>query len=323
MDTVLGIDIAKLSFEVALSRDGERLRQKGFANTKAGHRDLLRWLAAAGAGRVHACLEATGPYGFAVANALVEAGHTVSILNPAAVHAFGRSELLRSKTDKADAALIVRFCLAHRPPAWIPPAPEVKHLQALVRRATAVRDMRQEEARRLDAALDDASVRRSIRQILRHLDRELAKLRTAIREHVHATPTLREQHDLLVSIPGIGTITAATLLAEVVDMKRYASARQVAAYAGLVPQIRESGTSVRSPGHLCKMGPSRLRHALYFPALAALRVNPVVQRLRERLRERGKCPMVIVGAAMRKLLHIAYGILKSGRPFDPALAFSS
>ncbi len=323
MDAVLGIDIAKLTFQAALCQGGDRMRQRGFENTVAGHRALLKWLTAHGVVHVHACLEATGAYWIAAATALHHAGHTVSVLNPAAVRAFGRSELRRSKTDKADAALIARFCLAHRPAAWTPPPAEVKHLQALVRRVEAVLGMRQQEARRLGTIVEDPAVRRSIRQLLRYLDRELVKLRAAIREHVRTHENLRRQHDLLVTIPGIATTTAAVLLAEVVDMKRYASARQVAAYAGLVPQIQESGTSVHRAGHLCKVGPGRLRHALYFPALAALRVNPFVIALRDRLRARGKCPMVIVGAAMRKLLHLAYGVLKSGRPFDPALNFPS
>lgn len=319
---ILGIDIAKRSFHVALCR-ADTERHQEFENTPRDHRRLLKWIRSHGVEHVHACLEATGPYGHAVATALYEAGHTVSILNPIAVHAFARSELSRSKTDKTDAALIARFCRAHDPLPWTPPTPAVRHLQGLIRRATSVLALRQQEARRLQSVPDDPMVRRSIRGLLRYLDRELLKLRGAIRAHLQATPELKQQHDLLTSIPGIGTLTAATLLAEIVDFDRYASARQVAAYAGVVPRIRQSGASVHSPGRMCKMGPSRLRHALYFPAMAALRVNPVLQQLQARLRERGKRPMVILGAAMRKLLHLAYGVLKSGRPFDPAMTIST
>jgi transposase len=118
-------------------------------------------------------------------------------------------------------------------------------------------------------------------------------------------------------MPGIGEATAAKLLAEIVDVNQYRSARQVAAFAGLVPKHRESGSSVRGKPRLCKVGTARLRKALYFPAIVATQHNPIIKAVSERLRERGKCPMLIVGAAMRKLIHIAYGVLKSGKPFDP------
>jgi transposase len=305
---------------VALLRPEAPLHRKAFANVPRDHEQLLRWLEAEGAGRVHACLEATGPYGDALARYLHQHGHTVSIVNPAAVKAYGRSELSRSKTDKTDAALVARFCATHRPRPWAPLAPDVRHLQALVRRATDVLHLRQQEARRLQSVRPDPVVRRSIRHLLAYLDRQLAALRREIRSHIQRSATLRAQHDLLVSIPGVATITASAILAELTDVTRFASARQVAAFAGLVPRIQQSGTSLRSPGHLCKMGPSRLRSALYFPAVTALRVNPVFQALKVRLRARGKLPLVIIAAAMRKLLHLAYGVLKSGRPFEQELA---
>lgn len=102
-------------------------------------------------------------------------------------------------------------------------------------------------------------------------------------------------------------------------MKLYASARQLAAFAGLAPRLHESGNSVRRKAYLSKTGAPRLRKALYFPAVVAIRHNPYVRELSERLRARGKCPMQVIGAAMRKLLHLTYGVLRSGRPFDPEL----
>ena len=124
---------------------------------------------------------------------------------------------------------------------------------------------------------------------------------------------------MLVSIPGIGETTAAKILGEILDVKLYQSARQLAAFAGLAPRLHESGSSVRKRAKLSKTGAPRLRKALYFPAIAAIRHNPYVRALSERLKERGKCPMQVIGAAMRKLIHIAYGVLKSGRPFDPEM----
>jgi transposase len=138
-----------------------------------------------------------------------------------------------------------------------------------------------------------------------------------IRDHIDQSPSLKQQRDLLSSIPGIGDLTAAKLLSEFIDINHYSSARQAAAFAGLVPMHSDSGSSVRGKPRMCKMGTARLRKALYFPAIVATYHNPVIKAFSERLKQRGKCPMVIVGAAMRKLIHIAYGVLKSGKPFDP------
>ena len=140
-----------------------------------------------------------------------------------------------------------------------------------------------------------------------------------IRSHIDSHPGLKGQRDLLLSIPGIGETTAAKLLAEIMDVKLYESARQLAAFAGLAPRPHESGSSVRRKARLSKSGAPRLRKALYFPAVVAMRHNPYVRAMSERLKERGKCPMQVIGAAMRKLIHIAYGVLKSGRPFDPEM----
>ena len=122
---------------------------------------------------------------------------------------------------------------------------------------------------------------------------------------------------LLTSIPGIGETTAAKFLAEIVEINHYQSGRQVAAFAGLVPKHKESGSSVRGRPKLCKVGRARLRKALYFRAIVARQHNPIIKAMSARLRQRGKCRMVIIGAAMRKLIHISYGVMKSGKPFDP------
>ena len=153
--------------------------------------------------------------------------------------------------------------------------------------------------------------------MLAFLEQEIAAIQQQIREHIEQHPDLKQRRDLLTSIPGVADTTAAAILAELGQMNQFSAARQVAAFAGLVPKIRQSGSSVRGRSTLSKRGSSRLRHSLYFPAIPAMRFNPLVRALAERLRERGKAKMVIVAAAMRKLLHIAYGVLKSGKPFDP------
>ena len=182
--------------------------------------------------------------------------------------------------------------------------------------------MQQEENRRQSGGSSSA-VRASIEATLAFLRQELAKTQRLVQQQVERSAQLNEQQQLLCSIPGGGAWTAARVLAEIEVLRASVAARQLAADAGLTPRERTSGSSVHHPPRLAKTGTSRLRRALYLPAIVALRHNPAVHALAERLRARGKRPMVIVGAAMRKLLHLIYGVLKSGKPFDPALALAA
>ena len=316
----LGIDIAKEKFNVCLLDPAGKPKHKVFANTEAGFQQRATWLARHDAASAHACLEATGTYGEALALFLHQAGHAVSVINPAAVKAFAQSRLSRTKTDKVDAELIARFCRLQHPPAWAPPAREVRELQALVRRLGALTEMKVAEENRPSAGIKVACVRASVEELSAHRSEQIKRAEQLIRGHINRHPTLKQQSALLDSIPGIGGTTAAALLAEIVDITQYRSARQVAAFAGLVPRERQSGSSVRGRARLSKIGNARLRKALYFPAITALRCSPFFQAWAKGLRERGKCKMSVIGAAMRKLVHLAYGVLKSGRPFDPEWA---
>lgn len=318
VETVLGIDIAKAKFAVALLRADGKVRHRTFFNTPSGFAELAAWLQRQQVTRVHACLEATGTYGEALAAWLHDAGHQVSVVNPAVIHAYAGAQLARSKTDRIDAELIARFTATQRPAAWTPPAPEIRQLQALVRRLDALQGMRTQEANRLAAGVVVSDVRASIETVLASLDAQIAHVQQLIRDHLDCHPGLRTQRDLLTTIPGIGEATAAVLIAELFD-KRYMSARQAAAFAGVVPRLVESGT-LRRRSRLSKIGPGRLRKALYFPAVTALRWNPTIRVMRARMQRAGKQPMVIIGAAMRKLIHIAYGVLKTGRAYEPTCA---
>ena len=315
--TAVGIDVAKRTLAiVALLPNGKR-RQKACANTPAGHAELVRWLTRHAAAPVVIGMEATGGYQEAVALVVHDAGYAVSVLNPSVIVAYGQSQLRRAKTDPTDAALIADYMRTQLPPVWTPLPQETRQLQALARRLDALLEMRTQEANRLELAA--AVVRPSITATLSHLDAQIAAVKRQMRDHIDHYPTLRQQRDLIQSIPGIGATTAAIVLGEL-DIKRFASARQLAAFTGLVPQIRLSGTSVRGRGALTKIGAGRLRKALYFPALTAVRCNPSLVRFAARLRAAGKAPMVIIAAVMRKLVHQIYGVLRSGQVYDPERA---
>ena len=202
----LGLDISKHNFDAALL-DGpaSKPRHRAFPNTPAGFERLREWL---GGTKAHACLEATGTYGDALARSLHAQGHTVSVVNPARIRAFAQTRMARTKTDKADALLIARFCALHQPEAWTPPALEASELQAWVRRLESLHQMRGMENNRLQAGIS-APVAASLQEHLDYLDAEIAKTEQRIKDHINNSPGLREQRDLLVSIPGIADTTPA------------------------------------------------------------------------------------------------------------------
>lgn len=311
---VLGIDIAKQSYQVTL-RVGKKLQRHTFANQAEQFQELSAWLAQQGVKRCHVCMEATNRYWEELASYLYAQGHTVSVVNPARIRDYARSKLLRNKTDKLDADLIADFCATQNPEAWQPLSPEVQELQALMRHWEDLKSLRSEIHTRLTNGSSSASVHNMLSEHLAFLDQQIAELKKQIESHIDQHPGLKQQRDLLASIPGIGNLTAAKLLSE--NIQAFSSTRALVAYAGLSPQSRRSGTSIHPPARMSKIGNSHLRKALYFPAVNARRFNPVIQIFCARLSQRDKHTMTIIGAAMRKLLCLSLGVLKSGIPFDP------
>lgn len=317
----LGIDISKKDFHVVLLTGETRTKPRKFTNDPQGFESLQQWLKQKGIDQMHACMEATSIYGDALAEFLYSIGFEVSIVNPARIKGFAKSELLRTKTDSVDAALIARFCAAIKPELWQPTAPEIKELQALVRRLDSLQEMVTAEHNRLETAT--AKVAELTQSHLTYLQEQQTLIKQLISDHFDKHPDLQHQRDLLVSIPGIGVQTAAVLLSEIGRIEDYQNARQLAAHAGLTPTERSSGTSVHGKTRLSCTGNSRLRKALYMPAVVSMRHNPLLKAFSDRLLDRGKAKMQAIGAIMRKLVHLAFGILKSQQPFDPNYAIAT
>jgi transposase len=317
----LGIDISKKDFHVVLITGETRTKPKKFTNDPQGFESLQQWLKQKGIDQMHACMEATSIYGDALAEFLYSASFAVSVVNPARIKGFAKGELLRTKTDSVDAALIARFCAAIKPDLWKPTAPEVKELQALVRRLDSLQEMVTAEHNRLETAT--TTVAELTQAHLTYLQEQQALIKQLISDHFDQHPDLKQQRDLLASIPGIGTQTAAVLLSEIGRIEDYQNARQLAAHAGLTPCERSSGTSVHGKTRLSCTGNSRLRKALYMPAVVSMRHNPLLKAFGDRLLDRGKAKMQAIGAIMRKLVHLAFGILKSQQPFDPNYAIDT
>jgi transposase len=314
----LGIDVAKRKLDVALLRDA-KIRTRQFDNSTAGFQALQAWLNSLHLDHLHICLEATGSYGDAVALFLHQAGYQVSVVNPCRIKGEAQAQMQRNKTDKADARLIATFCQKQNPPLWQPPSPAFAELQAITRRIEVLEEMLQAEKNRLQVT--PLKTKASVQRMIQSLEQEIQELQQSINDHLDENPDLKEQSQLLQSIPGIGEKTAQFLLSEI-DFSRYETARAVAAYAGVTPKKKQSGTSVKST-KLSKLGNGRIRKGLYFPAIVAKQHNEIIKEFAKRLEKNGKTAMQIVCAAMRKLLHIAFGVLKNKTPFNPHLGFSA
>jgi len=313
----LGIDVAKAKLDCTLRLPNGKSRAKVVPNSPEGFSQLTAWLDSKDALDTHVCMEATGVYWESIAQFLSTQGFTVSVVNPAQIKAYGASRLARTKTDAADARLIADFCAERNPPAWQPFSDDELALRALVLRLDALQTMRTQESNRLEVSR--GAVRQGIQDHLNWLDGQIKSVTKAINDHIDANPGMKDKKALLDSIPGLGERTIAILLAFIGDPSRFGNSRQAAAFAGLDPRQHESGSSVKGKPRLSKVGHAFLRKALYMPAMVALYKTDWGKRFKDRLAASGKPAKLIIGAMMRKLLHVAFGVLKSEKKFDPAL----
>lgn len=315
---VLGIDVSKADFHCCLI-DGVRSVAAKFDNKAAGFRGLLKWLKKCGASDVHACMEATGPYWRDLAGALYAANVRVSVVNPSRTVHFARSQLRRTKTDAVDAKMLADFCLSQQPDLWSPPAAEVLELRAfLTYRAQLVAQKTAQQ--QLIAQVESNTQLRQIHSAqIAAIGKAIDALDREMRAHVKRHSGLREDVARLESIPGIGTLTAAAIVAHL-PVERLRDRKAAAAYAGLSPSEHQSGTSVSGRPRICKTGNAELRRALYMPALVAIRFSKPLRPFVERLQAKGKPPKVVIVAVMRKLLVLAYALLRNKTEFDPLRA---
>lgn len=319
----LGVDIAKRDFEVNLrSLEPDQTRHSSsFPNNVKGFRALQRWLLQQGislAANLHACLESTSRYGDALALWLHTQGYQVSMVNPRRTRHYAESQLSRTVNDRIEAGLIADFCAEQRNKLvlWEPLSDEHRQLQDLTRARSALVEHRDALANLLETATGLA--RKAVQRQRANLQREIQRLEREIKKLLDQPDSkLATQVALADSVPGVGLVTAATVLAELPCIDKISRASQAIALFGLDPKSKTSGTSVKTPARLSKMGSKRGRRALYMPALVALRYNPLIRPLGQRLKAKGRSGTYIGVAAMRKLLRQIFGVLKSGQPFDP------
>lgn len=328
-DLFVGANIAAASFAATWTRGGTaRERVRTFDQTPDRYTAFQGWLATTGVapGATLVVIEATGSYWVSLAVALHEAGYAVSVVNPAHAHAFARSLPRRAKTDALDAQVLAQLAAERQPAPWTPPDPVYHELH----QRRVVRDglltMRQ-QAKNQRHALEQwpvsiAGALEALDTVITELDTQIQALDDAIRA-VLREGAWAESATLLASIPGIGLVTTAWLLVGTLNFTACASAESAAAYAGLVPLARESGTSVRGRPQIGHGGHARLRTALYLATLTAARFNPLIRAQYERLRAAGKPSKVARCAAARKLIHLAFAVVTKKHPFDPSYRAAS
>lgn len=312
----IGIDVSKATLDAYLlaASGGGHIGQ--FTNDPSGFSKLLKWAKRHSADACgHFCLEATGAYSQEIALFLAERNEHVSVVNPYRVHHAGISQGKINRTDRASAKLLAEYCQKEQPPFWKAPAPHIRTLLALVRHLDTLGQERARNSNRLQEPGRLKTVQKSLEKIDELLGSQIEEIEQEIAKHIDNHPDLKNDQKLLLTIPGIGRTTANRILAELPDVSLFSSAKEVAAFVGLQPRLCQSGTSVHKRPRMSKRGNPHLRKALFLPAMTAIRFNPSIQALSQRLAERQKSKMAIVGAAMRKLLMIAFGVLRSQKAF--------
>lgn len=314
----VGIDVSKETLDVVMRTNGKNSKAKTYANNAKGIAELIRAFPSPARETLRVCLEATGQYGDAVAEQLYQQKVPVSVVNPLCPKRFAQSSLIRNQNDRVDAAILSEFSEARQPRLWQPPSPAQKALRALSRRLDDLQSMLQAEKNRQKAAKHLwPGVKTSIETLIQTCTSEIQTIKRQLHLTIEAEPELKRQKRLLQSIPGIGELTATRFLAELGDLRRFEDGNQLAAFLGLTPASKTSGTSVHTQPHLSKKGPATVRHFLYMPAVVAMRHNPIVVAFAQRLRSARKCELSILGAVMHKLVNLMFGVVHSGKVFDP------
>jgi transposase len=264
-------------------------------------------------------MEATGIYHEQLATFLYKAGAKVSVVNPAQVKFYAQGLGVRSKNDKKDSVVLARYGSRENPKLWQPEAQEIRTLKALLARFDGIeKDLQREKNRQEKAVISLApdEVIYSLAQMIGLLETEQQRLEKLIEEHINKHNNLKENKVLLESIPAVGNVIATRMLM-VIGSRQFDDAHQCAAYLGLVPVQYESGSSVKGRAKLSKAGNPVIRAKLYMAAVVAIRYNPDIKAQYERLTSKGKSKMSALGAAMRKLVHICFGVLKHQQPYQP------
>lgn len=311
----LGIDVSKKKLDCAFIVNGKTL-SKAVQNDKVGYQKLLEWClkkANCPVDQIYIIVEATSIYHEAVVFFFYELDASVSVVNPSRIKKFAESEGARNKDDKFDAKTIARFGLKMNLRKWRPKLVEYHHFQEMLKRIENLSNEIQREENRLEKLENSVNPSEvlwdSIQRHLEFLKAEKERIQQTISEHISLHPKLKRDDELLQSIPGIGPVVASWMNVLLQNGEAFESAKEAAAYTGVTPKNHISGNRVVKKASMSKMGPAIYRQKLYMAAIVAIRYNPDVKELYQRLLANGKNKMQALGAAMRKIVHICFGVI--------------
>lgn len=318
----IGIDVSKKKIDCCLRETGTRFREKNYINKPSGFQKLIDWVESRNSSNsvLRFVLEATGTYHESLAHFLFKKGYQVVILNPSQSKSYCASLGIKVKTDRSDAKALACYGAERECVLWEPPCPDLTLLEQLLLRIEVLKTDQQREKNRLEAidhsAMDSSWVEESIQKMLQFYEQEIEALQKKVKDHIDRSPELKKDIELLASIPGVGEETAQWLLT-LLKQKNFQGPKQVVSFMGINPKIYESGTSVKRKSHISKQGNPVFRKKFYFPAIVAIKHNPILGPFFQTLVEKGKPKKAALIAVMRKLVHMAYGVLKNQIPFDP------
>lgn len=315
----VGVDVSNKTVDVAYRGSTGGVARQVFENTRAGHVALIKQLKKQSRSMLRVVMESTGIYGLDLALALDKSGIEVMVANPRAAAYFAKATLQRSKTDALDAEMLLLF--AERMPflKWHAPSATHMELRGISRRVQSLLEIVRAEKNRMHAAKHVEGtliVRRSIETTIKALGKQIAGLRAEALKLIKSEPLLERRRQLLLTVKGIGVISAISILAELSVLPEDMTDRQWVAHAGLDPRQFDSGTSVQLPPRISKRGNSHLRAVLYIPAQSASRFDPGAAGFAARLRSKGKEPLQIHVAVMRKLLHGIRAMFATDEAYD-------
>ena len=314
---VLGIDISKTEIAVAFLKPGSKdAIHNNFTNDNAGFTALECWIKTF-TDKPEIYLEATGTYGDAITDYFYTREYTVKVINPLQIKSFAKTKLSRHKTDRVDAGIIAEYGSKFEAIPYKPIETHRQELRALYRCSLSIQEQITHCINHLEHMNSlPESVITLWRATKQHFEFQLSEIEKKMHDIIQSEDKLLNSYNLLQTIKGIGSRTAVSILAELPRIGDFKNARQLAAFLGLTPKHRQSGTSVYGRSKISKMGSSQLRRALFFPAMSAMRFNEYLHDFGKRLESRGKSKKSIICAVMRKLVHIIFGVLKYEKSFD-------
>ncbi len=313
----LGIDVSMPFFDVCLVIDDKRQRRR-FDNSDSGFASLAKWLEGLRVNLVHACMEATGTYGDALARWLYNCGHSVRVVNPKRIRRYCEALGLLNKTDKADAQAIAEFALKHWELLrhWEPETSVQRELRETRGQIVALEKMLRQSENRLASGVESEEIRKSLERVVECLKEEIAAMACHQTETIDEDDQLQKDAMILQSQIGIGEKTAYMLLSRI-NFRIFHNGRAAAAFSGLVPKRHESGISIRKRGRLSKEGNSDIRGAMWFPSIAAKCHDPRMREVAERLRVKGRTETAINCAVMRRMIVISHSLITKQELYEP------